>query len=176
MDGRKALEVQVDPRTAPVVPPAPDAPAAPIGAHVAPACPAWAEAADRLPVWAAAAAGLLGPAIAAVCMALEPAPANPDASEPVVGLVLGYALLAAWLGAAATGLARRPAALGWATGVAGLSVLMTISCPTTGHHTAVAGWWVAEMVLCLGALFVSMAGLRWWAARSGAGAAAPRSA
>ena len=164
MDGRKALEVQVDPRTAPVVPPAPGpGSGAAVGRQP---WPAWADAADRLPVWAAAAAGLLGPAIAAVCVALEPAPADPDAAEPIVGLVLGYLLLAGWLGAAVTALARRPAALGWATGVAGVSVLMTISCPTSGHHTAVAGWWVAEMVLCLGTLFLSAAALRWWAART----------
>jgi hypothetical protein len=145
MDGRKALEV--DPRTAPVV---------------APAWPAMARR-DRLPGWVAAGAGLLGPVVAAVCIALEPAPADPNAPDPVVSVVLGYALLVAWLGAAVTALARRPVALGWATGVAGLSVLMTITCPTTGHHSAVAGWWVAQMVVCLSALAFSAAGLRWWA-------------
>jgi hypothetical protein len=153
VDGRKALEVQVDPRTAPVVPPAP---------------PALALRGDQLPGWAAAAAGLLGPAVAAVSWALEPAPANADAAAPVVTVVLGYALLVAWLGAAAAAIARRPVALGWATAVPGLSVLMTITCPTSGHHSAVAGWWVAELVVCLSALALSAAGLRWWAGRRAA--------
>jgi hypothetical protein len=148
MDGQKALGV--DPRSAPVVPPAPQGR---VGAT------------DRLPVWAAVAAGLLGPAIAAVCVALEPAPANPEAGDPVVSVVLGYALLVAWLGAAATALGRRPGALGWATGVAAVSVLMTVTCPTSGHHSAVAGWWVAQLAVSLSALAFTAAGLRWWAGR-----------
>ena len=149
MDGQKALGV--DARSAPVVPSAPEAR---VGAP------------NRLPVWAAVAAGLLGPVLAAVCIALEPVPADPQAGDPVVSVVLGYALLVAWLGAATTAIGRRPAALGWAAGAAGLSVLMTITCPTSGHHSAVAGWWVAQMAVCLSALAFTAAGLRWWAARS----------
>ena len=148
MDGQKALGV--DTRSAPVVPPAPQVR---VGAT------------DRLPVWAAVVAGLLGPAIAAVSVALEPAPANPEAGDPVMSVVLGYALLVAWLGAATTALGRSPAALGWATGVAGVSVLMTVTCPTSGHHSAVAGWWVAQMAVNLSALAFTAAGLRWWAGR-----------
>jgi hypothetical protein len=153
MDGQKALGV--DARTAPVVPPAPEA---------------RVVATNRLPVWAAVAAGLLGPVVAAVCIALEPAPADPGAGDPVVTVVLGYALLVAWLGAAAAAIGRSPAALGWATGVAGLSVLMTVTCPTSGHHSAVAGWWVAQLAVCLSALAFTAAGLRWWAGRRAASA------
>ena len=148
MDGQKARGV--DTRSAPVVP---EAPQERVGAT------------DRLPVWAAVAAGLLGPVIAAVCVALEPAPADPEAGDPVVSVVLAYALLVAWLGAAATALGRRPAALGWATAVAGVSVAMTVTCPTSGHHSAVAGWWVAQMAVCLSALAFTAAGHRWWAGR-----------
>jgi hypothetical protein len=157
VDGRKALEVQVDPRTAPAVPP------------VSPKEePFWPPAADRLPVWAALVAALLGPALLEACIALEPAPTNPDAGLPVVAVLLGYALVATWLGAAVTGLARRPAAFGWAAGGAALAVVSALACPATGHHTAVAGWWVAETALCLSALALSLGGLLRWARRPAA--------
>jgi len=145
MDGHKALEIDL--QTAPAV--------------------ALAEprTGRRLPVWLAVAAGVLGPVVAAVCIALEPAPAHPDAPDPLLTVVLGYALLAAWLGAAATALGRRPAALGWAVGVAALSVVMSVTCPSTGHH-ALGGWWYGQMAVCVGALGASAAGLRWWYSRS----------
>jgi hypothetical protein len=144
MDGQKALDV--DPRTAPVVPRV----AAPL----------------ELPVWLAVAAGLLGPALAEVCAALEPVPAHPGAPEPVLSLVLGYATLATWLGAAVWALARRPGALGWAAGAAGLTTLMVIACPTTGHHHGVGAWWWAEFAISFGALLAVAAAGRWWVGRS----------
>lgn len=151
MDGQRAMEI--DPRSAPVVAPAPHA-----GAPAA-------TARRELPVWLAVGAGLLGPVVAAVCMALEPAPAHPDAPAPLLSLVVGYALLAAWLGAAATALGRRPAALGWAGGVAALSVVMSATCPSTGHH-ALGAWWYGQMAVCLAALTATVAALRWWAGRA----------
>jgi hypothetical protein len=113
-------------------------------------------------VWAALAAALVGPALLEACIALEPAPTNPDAGVPLVAVLLGYALLVTWLGAAVAGLARRPIAFGWAAGGAALAVVSTLACPATGHHTAVAGWWVGELVLCLSALALSLGGLLRW--------------
>jgi hypothetical protein len=145
MDGKKALEVDL--RTAPVV------------------SPARPRAVGLLPWWVAATAGLFGPALAAACVAIEPTPADPDAPVPLLVGALGYALVVTWLGAAVAGIARRPAALWWAAGGSALSVVLTVTCPTSGHHSAVAGWWVAELALCLSALFLTAAGLRWWAGR-----------
>jgi hypothetical protein len=144
MDGRKALEVDL--RRAPVVTPAP-----PDG--------------TLLPVWVAVAAGLLGPALAVVRSLLEPAPPDPDAAVPLVAMVIGVAELAAWVGAAWAALFRRPLALVWATGAAAAAVVGAVACPTTGHHSAVAGWWYAELAVCLGALAATVAALRWWAGR-----------
>jgi hypothetical protein len=150
MDGQKALDI--DPRTVPAVPPVPVVPsmAAPL----------------ELPVWLAVAAGLLGPVLAEVCAALEPVPAHPGAPESVLSLVLGYATLATWLGAAVWALARRPGALGWAAGAAGLTTLMVIACPTTGHHAGFGTWWYGELAVSVAALAASAVALRWWAARS----------
>jgi hypothetical protein len=145
MDGQKALDV--DPRTAPVVPMARPA----VG--------------GLLPVWVAVVASLLGPVLVGICAGLEPAPAHPGAPEPVLSLVLGYATLFTLLGAAAWALARRPGALAWAAGAAGLTTLMVVACPTTGHHHGFGTWWYAEMAVCLGALAGSLALLRVWTLR-----------
>jgi protein RecA len=110
-------------------------------------------------------AGLLGPVLVGICAGLEPAPAHPGAPEPVLSLVLGYATLFTLLGAAAWALARRPGALAWAAGAAGLTTLMVVACPTTGHHHGFGTWWYAEMAVCLGALAGSLALLRVWTLR-----------
>jgi hypothetical protein len=151
MDGRKALEI--DPSTAPAVAPATAAPGVRLG--------------SELPVWLAVVAGLLGPALAVARTALEPAAlTNPDEAVPLVAMALGTVELAAWVGAAWAGLSRRPAALGWAVGAAALGVIGVVACPTTGHHSAVAGWWYAELGLCLAALAAGVVALRWWAQRT----------
>jgi hypothetical protein len=151
MDGQKALDV--DPRTAPVV------------ASAAPAT------GDLVPVWVAVVAGVLGPALAVVRSLLEPAPPDPDAAVPLMAMVVGVAELGAWVGAAWAALFRRPAALLWATGVAALAVVGAVACPTTGHHSDVAGWWYAELAVCVAALGATLAGLRWWAGRRAPAAA-----
>jgi hypothetical protein len=142
VDARKALEVQLDPRTAPVVPPARPA----VG--------------GVLPVWVAVVAGVLGPGLAVVRSLLEPAPPDPDAAVPLVAMVIGVAELGAWVGAAWAGLFRRPTALLWAVGAALAAVVGTVACPTTGHHS-LGGWWYAELAVCVGALVaISVAALR----------------
>lgn len=101
----------------------------------------------RLPIGWAVFAGFVGPALAAVCVALEPAPAKPNAPEPLIATLLGFALLVAWSGAAVTAGRRRPSALGWASVVGGLSMALTISCPLSGHHTSIGLWWVGQFVV-----------------------------
>ena len=155
MDGRKALEVADDLRTAPAVPRA-------VESHDDGAAPAWS---DRLPVWAALAAGLVGPALAVVATALEPA-VDPDDPVPFVAMAIGIGQLVAWVAAAWTALGRHPVALRWGVAAAALALTGAVACPTTGHHSAVATWWFAELAVCIGALVATVATLRWWVGRS----------
>ena len=92
-------------------------------------------------------AGLVGPVVAAFCIAVEPPPANPNAPEPLIGTLLTIGLLVAWTGAALTAVRRRPEALRWASTVGVLSVAMTVACPLSGHHTGVGLWWVAQLIV-----------------------------
>jgi len=149
MDGRKALEAEVDFRAVPEVP------------HAGPVA-----ATGGLPVWLAVVAGLLGPVLAEVRTLLEPAAADPDAALPTIAVVVGVVELAAWVGAAWMALQRRPSALGFAAVAAAAAVVGAVACPTTGHHSAVAAWWYVELAVCLGALAGTIAALRWWTARA----------
>jgi hypothetical protein len=97
MDGRKALEAEVDFRAAPEVP-----------------LRAGLGATAGLPVWLAVVAGLLGPVLAEVRTLLEPASADPDTGLPLIAVVVGVVELAAWVGAGWLALQRRPGALGFA--------------------------------------------------------------
>lgn len=103
-------------------------------------------------------AGLVGPAVAVFCLAVEPPPANPNAPEPLVVTVLGFALMIAWAGAAIAAARRRPVALRWAGFVGALSMAMTISCPLSGHHTAIGMWWVSQFVVSAGAWTAAVVG------------------
>jgi hypothetical protein len=105
-----------------------------------------------LPIAWAVFAGLVGPAVAAFCLAVEPPPANPNAPEPLIGTLLGLALMFAWGGAAITAGRRHASALTWATVVGGLSMAMTISCPLSGHHTSIGMWWISQFIVCGAAL------------------------
>jgi len=80
-------------------------------------------------------------------MAVEPAPADPNAPEPLIATLLGLALMIAWGGAAITAGRRRTSALTWASVVGGLSMAMTISCPLSGHHTGVGMWWIGQFIV-----------------------------
>lgn len=101
----------------------------------------------RLPTRWAWFAGLVGPVVAAFCIAIEPPPANPNAPEPLIGTLLTVALLVVWTGAALAAVRRRPEALRWASAVGGLSVAMTIACPLSGHHTSIGAWWFAQLAV-----------------------------
>jgi peptidoglycan/LPS O-acetylase OafA/YrhL len=107
--------------------------------------------------WAAA-LGLGWPLAIMLSIAVEPAPADPDASVP---LIVGLAGLALFIGLLATGVAaglrqRWAAVAGVATGL--LAMTFTVSCPATGHHT-IGMWWVTQMVVTTAMLGVSLAAL-----------------
>jgi hypothetical protein len=91
-------------------------------------------------------------------MAIEPAPANPDAAQPLIEVLMAWVLLGAWAGAAATGLRRRPQALNWAAAVCGLTVVLTIGCPASGHHT-IGMWWFGELAAGLAATAIALGAL-----------------
>jgi hypothetical protein len=138
-------------------------PTAPVDASTrpttgAPAPIATANSTWRLPAGWAWFAALVGPVVATICLALEPAPANPNAPEPLIGVVLGNALLLAWVGAAVAAGRRRSSALSWAVGVGALSLAMTISCPLSGHHTSIGMWWVGEFVVSGAAFAAALVG------------------
>src|SRR5262249_58659341 len=96
-------------------------------------------------------AALVARAVAAVSLVPDPPPANPNAPEPLVGTILGVALMICWAGAAVTAAGRRMSALSCANLVGGLSMAMTISCPLSDHHTSIGMCWVGPVVLCVAA-------------------------
>jgi hypothetical protein len=147
MNGERASQLKVDPRRIPVV-------------AERPSSEVHRRRAVALPLGWSAFAGLVGPAIVAFGLAVEPAPADPNAPEPLVATLLLIALLGAWGGAALLAVARDHRALAWAMGVAGLSLAAVIACPLTGHHMAVGGWWIQELAVCVAALAVAAFGRR----------------
>lgn len=113
---------------------------------------------DRLaPTWA----GILGfgwPLAIVTSIAIEPAPADPNAAVPVIVSLASMALFAALVATAVAAGNRHPSAAiaGVVTGL--LSLGFTLSCPLSGHHTFGA-WWFGQMALTLAMLGVSAAAL-----------------
>ena len=116
------------------------------------------QAPGRLtPTWA----GILGfgwPLAVVVSIALEPAPADPEAAVPVVVVLASLGLFAALVATAAAAGNRHPSAAvaGVITGLIALG--FTVTCPVSGHHTFGA-WWFAQMGVTLAMLAVSAAAL-----------------
>lgn len=107
--------------------------------------------------WAAV-LGIGWPLAMVVAIAVEPAPANPDAPVP---FVVGLAANALFIGLIATGIAagirhRGAAVAGVATGL--LATAFTVSCPASGHH-ALGLWWFAQLAVTTTMLGVSLAAL-----------------
>ena len=115
-------------------------------------------ATDRLtPTWA----GILGfgwPLAIVASIALEPAPADPEAAVPIVVSLASLGLFAALVATAVAAGNRHPSAAvgGVVTGLIALG--FTVTCPVTGHHTFGA-WWFGQMALTLAMLAVSLAAL-----------------
>ena len=106
-------------------------------------------------------AGILGfgwPLAVVISIALEPAPADPEAAVPVVVSLASLGLLVALAATAVAAGNRHPSAAvaGAVTGLIGLG--FTVSCPVSGHHTFGA-WWYGQLVVTLAMLGVSVAAL-----------------
>ena len=106
-------------------------------------------------------AGVLGfgwPLAFVLSIALEPAPADPNAAVPVIVSLASIGLFAALVATAVAAANRHPSAAigGVVTGLVALG--FTISCPLSGHHTFGA-WWFGQMALTLAMLGVSFAAL-----------------
>jgi hypothetical protein len=126
---------------------------------IQPAAPSRSTAAPRLlrRGWAAV-LGLGWPLAIIASIAVEPAPANPDAPVP---LIIELAGLALFVGLVATGIAagirhRGAAVAGVATGL--LATTFSVTCPVSGHHSF-GLWWVAQMAVTTTMLGVSLAAL-----------------
>ena len=78
-------------------------------------------------------------------IAVEPAPANPDAPVPLAVDLLALAQLSLW-GVMAVGIVQRRRYTA-AASLAGACVLgvMAIGCPASSHH-AIGAWWGVQMV------------------------------
>lgn len=143
MDGLKATEVPTDLREIPRI----EVMEAKSSARRRPLAAPWA--------WFAA---LIGPAVMAVGIAVEPAPANPNAPATLLESVLGLALLASFACAALTGIRRLPQALTWAAAGAGLLITASVLCPVTAHHTSIGGWWFVQLGAAGAALAAALIG------------------
>lgn len=104
--------------------------------------------------------GIAWVAVFVAAIAVEPAPANANAPEPVWATLLFFVMIAA-LGAMATGLARRQR-LGLVASVVagGLALVATVMCPVSGHHGNVGAWWYLQMTGFTGLIGASLYGLR----------------
>jgi hypothetical protein len=78
---------------------------------------------------------------------VEPAQADPHASTPLVGVVLGLAFLVCSAGAANAAVRRTPRALAWAQLVAAASVALLLACELTEPHQGWGSWWIGELLV-----------------------------
>lgn len=109
------------------------------------------------PTWA----GILGfgwPLAIVAGMALEPAPANPEAATPVLVSLASLGLFAALVATTVAAGSRHPAAAIGGVVIGLLALGFVVTCPLSGHHTFGA-WWFGEMALTLAMLGVSVAAL-----------------
>jgi hypothetical protein len=113
---------------------------------------------DRLtPTWA----GILGfgwPLATVASIALEPAPADPEAAVPIVVALASLGLFVALVATAVAAGNRHPVAAvaGVVTGIIALG--FTVTCPVSGHHTFGA-WWYGQLGVTLAMLAISVAAL-----------------
>ena len=88
--------------------------------------------------------------------AVEPETSN---AVPVIGVVLGVALVGAMLTMGVGLAACRRWGLVAALGASGLLLASAVACPTTGHHT-IGTWWFFQMACSFAAVGVSVVALR----------------
>jgi hypothetical protein len=104
---------------------------------------------ERISTELAVAVGIAWLVCYTIGSALEPETSRP---VPVIGVVLGVALLMGLMVTAAGLVARRRFGLSASLASSVVLVASAVACPTTGHHT-LGGWWFGQM-LCAGALVV----------------------
>ena len=143
MDGSKAREALRALHRAPV-----------IERQATPAAPA-----PSLRFGWAVALGIGWPVVMALCVAIEPAPTDPNAPVPLIVNLGGFALLFAMGATAVAAAGRRPAAIGFSALAGALALAFTISCPASGHH-AYALWWFGELAFTLAMLAVTAVAAR----------------
>jgi len=99
-------------------------------------------------------------AVYAGAAALEPAPADPSAGDPLWAVGLFLAVMVA-LVATAAGLARGRRS-GLLAGAAGgvLALAGAAACPITAHHTAIGAWWYLQLAGFAALLGAAVVGLR----------------
>jgi hypothetical protein len=114
---------------------------------------AWLQ--DRINVWVALGIGIAWFVLLAIGAELEPAT---DQAEPLVGVLLGVAMLALFV-TMLVGLAMRRR-WGIAASFVGGIVLTTMSimCPVSGHHSFGA-WWYGQMACALALVAISVVAL-----------------
>jgi hypothetical protein len=111
---------------------------------------------DRIPAETSVALGVAWFVCYSIGSALEPHTAHP---MPVIGVVLGVALLVGILTTAVGLTARRRWGLTASLGSAALLVASSVACPTTGHH-GLGLWWAGQMAVSLALVVASVVALR----------------
>lgn len=96
----------------------------------------------------------------AAAILLEPAAADPGASDPLWAVALFGALTGA-LAAMGVGLVRgRRAGLLAGVVAAGLALVGSVLCPVSGHHGTVGAWWYLQMAGFAGLIGATLVALR----------------
>jgi hypothetical protein len=150
MNGQRARRLASSLDRLPTIPKAPKAPAVRSGSLLR---TGWAVV-----------LGLGWPISFAVALALEPAPAQPEAAPPSLIIELtGLALFTALVTTSVAAAVRHRAAATAAGVVVGLiAVTTSVICPVSGHH-AIGTWWFAQLGLMVTMLAASVAALGHWA-------------
>ena len=114
------------------------------------------RATDRIPSEVSLALGVAWFVCYTIGSALEPQTSHP---MPVIGVVLGVALLVGILATAVGLVARRRWGLTASLGTAVLLVASAVACPTTGHH-GFGLWWFGQMAVSMALVGASVVALR----------------
>jgi hypothetical protein len=108
--------------------------------------------------------GIGCPAITAINIAIEPLPADPEAAAPVGASLLFLVFTAAVVATSVFAARRETRIFPYAVAAGALAVVLTVTCPMSGHHTGIGWWWYTQMVLSVG--FLALACGAWWRHRT----------
>jgi len=104
--------------------------------------------------------GIACPVVYAVCMAIEPVPADPQAAVPVWAGLVTLISIAAIVATVASGFGRDARVFPAAVGAGVLAVGLSVACPLSGHHSGIGWWWYTQMALSVGFLAFGAAAWR----------------